>query len=156
LIAGVRIVGDGKDSTWQQLCNSILLTRKLGNAGHALWSSRGVLDVFSNELKAFYRGHVSSPQFPRGWRKSSIPLFRAPLSRATLAGQVRCYHSDVPRGKYRMIGFDGKIMALPRRPSTGSYERQRNYFFVQSAYRDVELIIDRREEMMRPRRPAPY
>ena len=54
LLAGIRIVGDGADSSWAQLRESIALTRREGNGGHVLWFSRGVLDVFANELKAFY------------------------------------------------------------------------------------------------------
>ncbi len=157
LIAGIRIVGDGKDSSWEQLRDSILLTRKLANAGHVLWFSRGVLDVFPSDLATFYNGYVPSPQVPHNWRKSSIALFRSPLSVADRAGQQRWFHPDVPRGKYRMIGFDGKQwqyledQSLERNSNTGNEV----VFFVNGSYRDVELILDRRDDMMKPRRIAP-
>jgi uncharacterized lipoprotein YddW (UPF0748 family) len=54
LLAGIRVVGDGADSSWAQLRDSILLTRREGNGGHVLWFSRGVLDLYPAELAAFY------------------------------------------------------------------------------------------------------
>ncbi|MBY0261209.1 MAG: family 10 glycosylhydrolase, partial [Phycisphaerales bacterium] len=40
LIAGIRIVGDGKDSSWDQLKRSMDLCRENGNGGHVHWFSR--------------------------------------------------------------------------------------------------------------------
>jgi len=62
LIAGIRVVGEGKDSTWEDLRKSIELVRRTGGGGHVLWFSRGVLDVYPAELAAFYgvkeQGHA--------------------------------------------------------------------------------------------------
>jgi uncharacterized lipoprotein YddW (UPF0748 family) len=155
LLAGIRVVGDGKDSSWEQLRDSISLTRKLGNAGHVLWFSRGVLDLYPQQLTEFYGGEAPSPQFPRNWRKQSISLFRAPGVGAGIAGEDRWFHPDIPRGKYRMIGFDGKTWRYledqPLDRMSGSSGEV--YFFVRGQYREVELVVDRREEMMKPRRP---
>lgn len=72
LLPGIRLVGEGADSTWDQLRRSIELAREQGNGGHVLWFSRGVLDVFAEQLTAFYdvkeRGFVPNPHFPRDWR----------------------------------------------------------------------------------------
>lgn len=65
LIAGIRVVGEGKDSTWDDLRRSIELARSTGGGGHVLWFSRGVLDVFPKELTEFYNvkelGHAPHP-----------------------------------------------------------------------------------------------
>ena len=153
LIAGIRIVGDGKDSSWEQLRDSILLTRALGNGGHVLWFSRGVLDLYPTELTTFYGGQTTSPHFPRGWRKQSIPLFRAPQTGAGFAGQQPWFHPNVPRGKYRMIGFDGTSWEyLNGQPLDRMMANSGEvYFLVNGQYREVELILDRREDLMKPR-----
>ena len=54
LVAGIRVVGDGPDSTWDDLRRSIELSRKSGAKGHVLWFSRGVLDLYPDQLTAFY------------------------------------------------------------------------------------------------------
>jgi uncharacterized lipoprotein YddW (UPF0748 family) len=61
LIAGIRVVGDGPDLSWPDLKKSIELTRTTGAGGHCLWFSRGVLDVYPDQLKTFYDGFVPSP-----------------------------------------------------------------------------------------------
>jgi uncharacterized lipoprotein YddW (UPF0748 family) len=73
LLPGIRIVGDGADSTWDQLRRSIELARSRGNGGHVLWLSRGVLDVYADELTRFYdvagKGFAHNPHLPPGWRE---------------------------------------------------------------------------------------
>lgn len=61
LIAGIRVVGEGKDSTWEDLKRSIELVRRTGGGGHVLWFSKGVLDVFPKELKEFYDVERAGP-----------------------------------------------------------------------------------------------
>jgi len=84
LMPGIRIVGDGKDSTWEQLHDSIMLGRKSGNGGHVLWFSRGVLDIYEKELTAFYdvanKGAAANPHFLAGWR-SVAATDAAPVDR---------------------------------------------------------------------------
>ncbi len=142
MLAGIRVVGEGKDSTWEVLRQSIDLTRKTGSGGHVLWFSRGVLDVYPNELTKYYNGHVESPKFASGWRRTSIGLFRG--NGAT--GRVEWSHPDIPRGRYRLIGFDGKSWQyvdeqLIERSSGATCK---TVFFVEPEYREVELILDRR------------
>ena len=55
MLAGIRVVGDGPDATWDDVRKSIELVRKTGGGGHVLWFSRGVLDLYPTELTAFYR-----------------------------------------------------------------------------------------------------
>jgi uncharacterized lipoprotein YddW (UPF0748 family) len=72
LAPGIRIVGDGPDMPWQDLKDSIDFCRKQELAGHVLWFSRGVLDVYPEQLKAYYdvanKGHAASPMKPGDWR----------------------------------------------------------------------------------------
>lgn len=64
LIAGIRITGDGPNLSWLDLQKSIELTRSTGAGGHCLWFSHGVLDVYPDQLKAFYHGFIPSPLRP--------------------------------------------------------------------------------------------
>ena len=150
LLAGIRIVGDGNDSDWPQLRDSITLTRTLGNGGHVLWFSRGVLDIFARELSDFYdvrqAGFVESPQFPLGWRKSAVALTRG-------AGFGEWWRSHIAPGRYRLIGFDGNTWRVIRDVSlvdAGSAAEVR--FFVDAPFRQLELILDRREQSALARR----
>lgn len=72
LAPGIRIVGDGPDMPWEGLKDSIDYCRKNELAGHVLWFSRGVLDVYPEELKAYYdvanKGHAANPMKPGNWR----------------------------------------------------------------------------------------
>jgi hypothetical protein len=54
LVAGIRVVGDGPNSTWDDLRRSIELSRKSGAKGHVLWYSKGVLDLYPDQLTALY------------------------------------------------------------------------------------------------------
>ena len=153
LLAGIRVVGEGKDATWDELRESMLLVRKTGGGGHVHWFSRGVLDVYPNPLTAFYGGHVPSPKFAANWRRTSIPLFRS-AAIASGAAATAWFHPDLARGNYRLIGFDGKSWQYVSdhvidRSSAGV---GRTVFFVDGNYQEVELIVDRRDDMQREQR----
>ena len=155
LIAGIRIVGDGKDSSWEQLRDSIALTRRLENGGHVLWFSRGVLDLYPTQLREFYAQPANNPHFPAHWRRNSLPLFRAPAF-AVPGQRLPWQVSALPPGRYRLIGQDESgwhyIDDNPVESTSGST----NVFFnIQGNYRQVELVVDRRLEMQRPRRGSP-
>lgn len=76
MIAGIRIVGDGPDMSFEDVKASIEHTRVRELAGHCLWFSRGVLEVYPNELKAFYdvkkNGQAAHPFKPHNWREPPI------------------------------------------------------------------------------------
>lgn len=149
MLAGIRVVGEGKDATWDELRQSIELTRKTQSGGHVHWFSRGVLDVYANELKTFYNGHIASPRVARGWRNQSISLFRGDSTQ----GRNEWFHPDLPRGNYRMIGFDGKQWHYleNQKIENNQTARGRTVFIVESHYRDVELILDRRSDTAKVR-----
>ena len=54
MYAGIRVVGDGPNATFEEVKKSIELVRSSGGGGHVLWFSRGVLDVYPIELKGLY------------------------------------------------------------------------------------------------------
>lgn len=58
LVAGIRIIGDGLPMPWEDLRKSIEYTRRAGLGGHVLWYSKGVLELYSEQLKAFYSGRL--------------------------------------------------------------------------------------------------
>ncbi|MES3021223.1 MAG: family 10 glycosylhydrolase [Pseudomonadota bacterium] len=140
LIAGIRIVGDGTDSSWEQLRGSIELTRKLGNGGHVLWYSRGVLDLYAQQLTAFYKasGPAASPRFGPGWRMPSLPLARASGTR----GQNQWRVPKLGAGLYRAIGHDGA-----RWEYLDVVLRSGRQLVLPQRYVKVELLRDRRPDM---------
>ncbi|MBL8518619.1 MAG: family 10 glycosylhydrolase [Betaproteobacteria bacterium] len=152
LLAGIRIQGDGPDSTWDDLRRSIELTRAQGNGGHVLWFSRGVLERYPRELTAFYGGWVPSPRFAAHWRPMSLPLFRS-AGRAVGAGEVAWERGDIPRGRYQLIGHDGRAWTVVRdveiERDTGAGGK--TVFFLPAGYAQVELLVDRRDQLARGR-----
>lgn len=152
MLAGIRLVGEGRDATWDELRQSIELVRKTGGGGHVHWFSRGVLDVFPQQLKAFYSGWVAHPRFPQNWRRSSVALFREPgLSQ----GGITAWSTrNITRDANRLIGFDGtrweyvdEGVVEPKAAASAKL-----IVFVDSKYREVELIADRRHDMRHPRK----
>ncbi len=112
LVAGIRLVGEGADSSWAQLEGSIALVRRLGQGGHVLWFSRGVLDLFAEELKTLYTrsGPAHSPRFPPGWRPGAVVL--RPVD--GMPAQVVWAADRVPPGRYRVLAFiDGAWQDQP-------------------------------------------
>jgi len=162
LVAGIRIVGDGADSSWAQLRDSIQLTRREGQGGHVLWFSRGVLDLYAKELTAFYGGPVLSPRFPAGWRAPSSPASLVPATSPAAsrpAGQIvqTWQLPTLPAGRYRVIAHDGQqwryVQDLVRLDGTAPAPVLR----LARGLSRVEVLKDRRADRrtgQRPGRPA--
>ncbi|WP_269531504.1 glycoside hydrolase family 10 protein [Chitinimonas sp. BJYL2] len=149
LLAGIRIVGDGADSSWQQLKDSIELTRREGNGGHVLWFSRGVLDLYPKELTEYYRasGPAISPWFPAGWRQPSIALERQPGNDTNAAAWQNT--GAIAAGDYRLIGFDGQRWHYldEQRLATPVAGSDKVRFIAPARFERVELLLDRRAAM---------
>jgi uncharacterized lipoprotein YddW (UPF0748 family) len=99
LVPGIRVVGDGPDLKFDDLKNVIEFTRKQELAGHVLWFSRGVLDLYPNELKQFYdvenKGAASNPFKAGDWR---------PLPIVATRGEGNAWKANVKQaGRYRVI-----------------------------------------------------
>jgi len=151
LVAGIRIVGDGADSSWEQLRDSIELVRREGQGGHVLWYSRGVLDVHADALRAHYaaQGPARSPRFPTGWRPASREL--QPMPGAPGAWSL----AGVPAGRYRVIGradadAPGAWQSLPDLQLPLQQDRamaKPPVLQLPAHLQRVELLLDRRADM---------
>ena len=100
LVPALRSVGSGNATPYADLELMIEHTRSIGAAGHAIWYSQGVLDLYESELTSFYdvanQGHAESPMFESGHRP-------APLSGSYLGAGV--WEFDVPStAGYQVIG----------------------------------------------------
>ncbi|MCE2913858.1 MAG: family 10 glycosylhydrolase [Pseudomonadota bacterium] len=95
LVAGIRRDGDGRDSSWERLRDSIARTRTLGRGGHMPWFSRSALQPIEREPRQFYGGTVAQPRFAPDWRRKSRPpvaaeeAARVGLQRWKLPAQLR-------------------------------------------------------------------
>ncbi len=148
LIAGIRLVGDGADSTWDQLRQSMELVRTLGNGGHVHWFSRGVLDIFADQLTEHYRsiGAARNPHFRDGWRRPSVALSVDPDQDRVPEGQRRWQLSGVEPGHYRVIVHDGTRWTYHGDPVHVSADDPVVARTVSAGTSRVELIVDRRSE----------
>lgn len=157
LVAGIRVVGDGPDSSWDQLRRSMELVDGLGQGGHVLWFSRGVLQRYPQELKHWYerQGPAHSPRFTLGWRPA--PWVMQPTAASTTTVWTT---PNLPPGRYRLIGkrqgTDGtenfgswQEIRLVRQPQRGPLSVE-----LTEPWTSVELLLDRREDMRVPLRPG--
>jgi uncharacterized lipoprotein YddW (UPF0748 family) len=97
LVAGIRIVGDGPDLSWQHLRQSIELVRTTGAGGHCHWFSRGVLEIYPDQLQQFYDvqqlGHAPHPHRPADWRPPPIIAHKT----------ADTWTAHLPPGRHRVI-----------------------------------------------------
>jgi uncharacterized lipoprotein YddW (UPF0748 family) len=177
LIAGIRIVGDGADSSWDQLRKSIELTRANGNGGHVHWFSRGVLDVYPKELTSFYDvkglGPAPHPKFHHDWRPAPVVLGRGGEKGLWVAPwpAVGLYHviaKAAGADGWKRVGWVGvgvKEDGSPVSTPTGEPDTRRLAGSINDIMRDgsmmdndiqvrlegafdaVELLVDRRPAM---------
>lgn len=162
IVAGIRIVGDGKDSSWEQLQQSIELTRQYNNAGHVLWFSRGVLDIYPTQLREFYQksGDAISPYFPTGWRQLSIALRRK--NNTNEKNQIEVWQTIKPKtGNYQVIGRNHQgwhylkyYLVIKNELSDNEIIKNKEVFSIAlpAGLLEVELVLDRREEMKKLQR----
>ncbi len=149
---GIRLVGEGKDSTWEDLKKSIELARSSGNQGHVHWFSRGVLDVFPSQLTSFYNvaatGPIDHPKFGKDWRRPSIPL-NSRIERAALKKTWPL--TTVPDGTYQVIERTAKGAWRYRPGTTVTVSKERpgpsQSIVTGLEIEAVELLIDRRAEL---------
>ncbi|MEQ8208213.1 MAG: family 10 glycosylhydrolase [Lacipirellulaceae bacterium] len=105
LIVGIRINGSGAATPAADVLQMINRTRQEGAAGHSLWYSSGVRDLYDDELESFYdvagEGHADNPNFPTDHRP-------APLV-ASSVGANDWNVNVTEAGRYRVIGRQGGI-----------------------------------------------
>jgi uncharacterized lipoprotein YddW (UPF0748 family) len=136
LVPGARIVGDGPDIKFQDLANVIEFCRKQELGGHVLWFSRGVLEVYPQELKAFYdvasKGPAVNPFKPADWR---------PLPIVATRGEGNSWKASVTQtGRYRVIARTDGVW----RETVTTDLKPGDHTFIEDADA-VELLVDRRQ-----------
>lgn len=151
MYAGIRLVGEGADSTWEDLRASMDLVRKTGGGGHIHWFSRGVLDVFPEQLTAFYdvktRGPAPHPRLGANWRPGSIKLKLqddGPKAKVwSLAGaEPGKTYQVIIRGKGEPWRYhSSRLFVDPKSPVSAQV------FVSDTDIVEAELLIDRRDEM---------
>ncbi|MEM6333059.1 MAG: family 10 glycosylhydrolase [Planctomycetota bacterium] len=139
LIAGLRLVGEGPPTTWDDYRKKIELVRSTNAGGHCHWFSRGVLEVYPEELTLFYdvinTGHAAHPNLPEGWRP--LPIVMEPDDQSMWVAK------DVPAGDYRQIVMRNGQWSVEKRFSHPGGD----VFFTDHIRQDavaVELLVDRR------------
>ena len=151
MYAGIRLVGEGADSTWEDLRDSMDLVRKTGGGGHIHWFSRGVLDVFPTQLTQYYdvahKGPAAHPRFGSDWRPGSIPL---KLKSQDAQGKTWSLAGASPGKTYQVIvrgmGQPWRYHSAPIQIASASPPEAQTFTSAADAD-EVELLIDRREDM---------
>ncbi len=149
LIAGVRVVGDGPNLSWEHLRQTLDYVRETRSGGHVHWFSRGVLDVYPAELTAYYdvagRGRAAHPKRALDWRPGSLVLARAEPASVDISVWV----AHVPAGDYRIIARRGGIWrtlgTTTVSPAQAADARPVPYRLELAGEAEaVELLVDRR------------
>jgi hypothetical protein len=91
-------MGDGPDQNRREVARHARIVRRTGGGGHAWWYSRGVLDVFPQEIERLYdvkkQGHAPHPRFGADWRPQPIALKK---------GADGFWRGELPPGRWRLI-----------------------------------------------------
>jgi uncharacterized lipoprotein YddW (UPF0748 family) len=146
LIAGIRINGVGDESSWAQLRDSMALVRHLGQGGHVLWFSRGVLDLHATELTAWYAqtGPARSPFFAPGWRRAALVLQRSAADSSQWSLPNQAPQPSPAPGRYRAIAWAaGGWTYLPQAVVVAG-SRSALSVRTPGQFQSVELLPDRR------------
>ncbi|WP_428388029.1 glycoside hydrolase family 10 protein [Mucisphaera sp.] len=138
LISGIRVVGEGADTTWPEMVQKINLPRETMTGGHVHWFSRGVLDVYEQELTGFYdvanQGHSPHPKLGMSWRP-------APVVAEAHADDLNVWTVTVTDpGQYRVIAHNGETWEVVE--SRFFYAGEHTLEITDAAA--VELLVDRR------------
>ena len=134
----IRVVGDEPTMSWDEVKSSIEFCRRQKLLGHAIWFSRGVLELYPTEFANFYdvdhAGPASNPLKPGNWRP--LPI------RATRAGGA-AWRATLPRqGKYAVIARVGSGPWRIAAEIDASEPGERLLSVVNADV--VELLVDRR------------
>jgi uncharacterized lipoprotein YddW (UPF0748 family) len=135
LLAGIRIVGSGPDTSWEDLRGKIETSRSPASGGHVHWFSRGVLDLYRQELTTLYEAPVPHPRRPADWRPPPLAADAGP-------DDSGFWKIAVPyAGTYRIVARRGERWT---EESAQSFEKGEVKVQVHGADA-VELLLDRRK-----------
>jgi hypothetical protein len=120
---------------WEGLKDSIDFCRQNELAGHVLWFSRGVLEVYPEQLKAYYdvvnKGHAANPMKPGNWRPMPAVATRVEGN----AWKVTLTSKD----RYRIIAKQDGIWS-----EVAAMELQEGENTIVQEAEAVEVLVDRR------------
>ncbi|QOJ01442.1 MAG: family 10 glycosylhydrolase [Phycisphaeraceae bacterium] len=156
MLPGIRVVGEGADSTWDDLRKSIELARRTGAGGHVLWYSKGVF-LYERELTDLYqskdRGPAGHPKLPAGWRPRPLPMAPSKPLRDNETRGLRWGPKDgsIPAGDYRIIARRGDVWTQEGQIELGGGRPGHASVSLRAPADQVELLKDRRAESRRAR-----
>lgn len=143
MLAGVLTTGSQPQPVpWADLVQKIDYVRSTNAGGHVWWFSRGVLDEYPAEIRAYYNiaanGHAPHPDRAADWRPRSWRL--EPAANRNWASSV------VPAGRYRVIV---RRSDRPEWSEVGVVDHPGGRFTWpgDAGLASVELLVDRRAEM---------
>ena len=151
MLAGVLTTGSRPDPVpWADLEQSIAHVRETGGGGHVWWFSRGVLDVYPEEIAAMYdtasNGRAPHPDRGLGWRPPATKL--NPTDDRSESGAWDS-ETPLPRGSYRIIVQNDGVWTVAQRID----HRGGPLRIVLGGDKSpdaVEAIVDRRPDMTDP------
>ena len=140
LIGGFAVVGSGPDTPWDDYRRMMEMVRRRGGGGHCHWFSRGVLEVYPEQFRAFYdvanHGPAPHPKLPADWRPPPIVASQDPDTQTWRARLTEA-------GAYRVIVHRGDVWT---RLSTGDWPAgEIEMQGVPDDVQAVELLVDRRQ-----------
>ena len=136
LVFGLRINGSGASTPFADLQAMIERSRTEGAAGHSLWYSSGVRDLYGSQLTSFYDvaavGQASHPNF-------SLDHRPAPLV-GTSVGANNWNFSVADEARYRVVA---KVGTFWTEVNVAHLSAGQHQFHVPNGTQ-VELLVDRR------------
>ncbi len=137
LIAGLRVVGDGPNTTWPDTVKKINDVRAAKAGGHCHWYSVAVLETYPDQFEAFYNvkdnGQAPHPKLPTNWRP-------APITPVDSSDQAWTFQIN-DAGRYRLIVLNGEVWRELKSVALDAGRIQ-----IPRGEEDaMELLVDRRE-----------
>ncbi len=138
LVVGLRANGTGSNTPYADLELMIDRVRLEGAAGHSLWYSSAVRDLYGSQLTDYYdvagQGQADNPFFAAGWRPPPV------VGTRTTPGGSEWSFVVEQGGRYRIVaeknGLWTEVTTAPLGPG--------GTVFQVSGATQVELLIDRR------------
>lgn len=142
LVMGLRINPASSATPYADVQQMIERSRSEGAAGHSLWYSAGVRDLYGPQLTAFYdvagQGHSLNPQFPVDWRPTSLVA-------VTIGGTPDMWSVEVTAaGRYRIVARLGSNANSAWSEIAAVELIAGMHQFSLLGAREVEFLVDRR------------
>ncbi|WP_197527417.1 family 10 glycosylhydrolase [Pirellulimonas nuda] len=138
LVVGLRANGSGANTPYADLQAMIDRVRVEGAAGHSIWYSSAVRDLYGPQLSAYYdvagQGQADNPFFGPGWRPPAV------VGSQTAPGSGSWSFTVAQGGRYRIVAEKNGLWTELATASLGLGDAD----FQVAGATQVELLIDRR------------